>query len=397
MDATARHGRAAPLALVVVGAMGFAVSLQLNLLLTVLPRIGDAFDAGSVALSVLHGSGPAVLAVVAPFAGAWADRRGRRPTLLVGVALQALGMGIMAVAPGFAVLVLGRVVTGAGGGFLAGTTLAYIRDLVPADRVGRVLGIVGVVQGIGILLGAPIGANLGEWLGFRPLFASVAMLLLVLLLGALRSLPNTTTRVPGGLLARGGALLAQPRVRRILVAACVQGAAVEAAVVMLPIWMEKDLAFTPHDVGYFFLALGLSMGVSQPIAGIAADRFSRILLLVGAHVGAAVTWLVMASGALSTFGELMAAGVVLGFLGAFGEIAWLSFVTGRVSADARGAVLGLMVTTGLAGTALGSAAAGQAYAANGFAWSAGLAALIFACCAPLVIWTAAAVGEGEGP
>ena len=56
-----------------------------------------------------------------------------------------------------------------------------------------------------------------------------------------------------------------------------------------------------------------------------------------------------------------------------------------------------MVTTGLAGTAIGSAAAGQAYAANGFAWSAGLAALIFACCAPLVLWTAAAVAEGEGP
>ena len=61
------------------------------------------------------------------------DKFGRRPTLLVASLLLLLGSAIVALAPSFAVLLLGRALQGLGSGTGWAACTVYITEVAPAD------------------------------------------------------------------------------------------------------------------------------------------------------------------------------------------------------------------------------------------------------------------------
>jgi DHA1 family inner membrane transport protein len=147
-------------------------------------------------------------AVLAPLAlvltGSWPRRR----ALAFGMAVFAAGNALCALAPGFTVLLTGRVLMGVGAMFTpiaAGIAVALVE---PARR-GRALSLVF----LGISLSYVIGLPLGAWLGFRfgwqwpvGMVAVVALLsfgALLLLLPRDIAAPGASFKGLGELLARG--------------------------------------------------------------------------------------------------------------------------------------------------------------------------------------------------
>ncbi|MBK8198416.1 MAG: TCR/Tet family MFS transporter [Acidobacteria bacterium] len=99
--------------------------------------------------------------IAMPFLGALSDRFGRRPVLLVSIAMLGVDMVIMGLAPSVAVLFLGRALAG----FFSATVSvanAYVADVTePRDR-GRAFGMLGAAFGLGFILGPVFGGLLGE-------------------------------------------------------------------------------------------------------------------------------------------------------------------------------------------------------------------------------------------
>jgi MFS family permease len=91
--------------------------------------------------------------------GRVSDEAGRRPVLLVGLALSALSAVAFLLAGGLALLLVGRVLSGLSAGIFTGTATATLVDLLGADRAGA-----------GTLMAAL--ANMGG-LGCGPLLAGV--------------------------------------------------------------------------------------------------------------------------------------------------------------------------------------------------------------------------------
>ena len=88
-----------------------------------------------------------------PFAGRLADRRGRKPTVLLGALLLGAG-GFLYLPPlGLAGLIVARLVLGAGEGALYTAGSAWIVDLAPPARRGRVLGLYGLAVWGGLSVG----------------------------------------------------------------------------------------------------------------------------------------------------------------------------------------------------------------------------------------------------
>ncbi len=75
----------------------------------------------------------------APVLGALSDRFGRRPVLLVSLAGAAVDYAIMATAPSFWVLYIGRIVAGITGAIQA-VAGAYIADITDGDERARHFG-----------------------------------------------------------------------------------------------------------------------------------------------------------------------------------------------------------------------------------------------------------------
>lgn len=119
----------------------------------------------------------------APVVGNLSDKYGRRPILL----LSLLGFGIdyiiLAVAPTYGWLFVGRVIAGVTGASFT-TATAYIADVSPDETTrAKNFGMIGAAFGLGFVLGPALGAFLATW-GIRaPFYAAAALCLLNCLYG----------------------------------------------------------------------------------------------------------------------------------------------------------------------------------------------------------------------
>ena len=136
--------------------------------------INQASTYGAILLSVF-----AIMQFLfAPVVGNLSDRFGRRPILLISL----LGFGvdyiILALAPTYGWLFIGRVIAGMTGASFT-TATAYIAD-VSKDEITRAknFGVIGAAFGLGFVLGPALGALLATW-GIRaPFYAAAALCLL---------------------------------------------------------------------------------------------------------------------------------------------------------------------------------------------------------------------------
>ena len=163
-----------------VFAVTFCGLLAVGAVLPVLPRyVHGPLDAGNVAVGVVIGSYAATGLLLRPLAGRLADRRGRKPAVLLGSILVAVS-GFMYLLPlGVPGLIAARLVLGAGEGTVFTAGSAWIVDLAPPDRRGRVIGLYGLAVWAGLSVGPLLGELLLHASGYTLvwLFAGTAPLL----------------------------------------------------------------------------------------------------------------------------------------------------------------------------------------------------------------------------
>ncbi|HET9823565.1 MAG TPA: MFS transporter [Burkholderiaceae bacterium] len=146
------------------------------------------------------------LAATAPMA-ALGDRWGRRPVYLASVALFALGSLLIAVAPNFALVLLGRAIQGVGGGGIIPTASAVIGDACPPEARGRALGLVGAMYGMAFVLGPPLAGVLMVALSWHWIFLANLPIAAALLALGMRVLPRTRPPSAASPFDVGGLLL----------------------------------------------------------------------------------------------------------------------------------------------------------------------------------------------
>lgn len=102
--------------------------------------------------------------VMMPVYGKIGDQVGRKPVLLVAIALFMLGSAISGMATNIDWMIGGRVVQGLGGGGLMILSQTVIADIVPPRDRGRYMGLIGGV----FALASVAGPLLGGWLTTGP-------------------------------------------------------------------------------------------------------------------------------------------------------------------------------------------------------------------------------------
>lgn len=122
-------------------------------------------------------------ALLTPLLGKLGDQRGKASLLLVTLGLLVVGSVVAASTSALPVVIVGRVLQGAGGAVLP-LAFGLIRDLAPTHRVGSAVGIVAAMSsvggGLGVLLAGPIVDGLGvRWLFWLPAIANGVIALLL--------------------------------------------------------------------------------------------------------------------------------------------------------------------------------------------------------------------------
>lgn len=148
--------------LYVLMATAFLDMVGALMVIPLLPFYAENLGASEFALGVLISSFSAAQLLSAPLWGRVSDRYGRKPTLLIGLGAATIAYLVFAAADSYWLLLLSRVVLGAGGGTV-GVIQAYVADAVEPRRRARALGWLSAATNAGVVLGPVIGSFAAAW------------------------------------------------------------------------------------------------------------------------------------------------------------------------------------------------------------------------------------------
>ena len=153
------------------------------------------------------------MAVVIPTTGFILQRFTTRQVFIAAMTAFSLGTLVALVAPGFSVLLVGRVIQAAGTGIMMPLLMTTIMNVVPPQSRGRMMGRVGLVISLAPAIGPTLAGAVLDALNWRALFAIVLPIALVSLamgakwmtnLGETRKAPLDILSIPLAALGFGG-------------------------------------------------------------------------------------------------------------------------------------------------------------------------------------------------
>jgi len=148
--------------LIVLMITAFVDMVGLLIILPLLPYYAVDLGGGGVAVGVLVAAYAVAQMLTAPLWGRVSDRFGRRPAILVSLGAAAIAYVIFGYAETLGVLLVSRLVQGAGGG-TTGVIQAYVSDVTEPDDRAKSLGWLSAATSAGVMVGPAIGSLSVQW------------------------------------------------------------------------------------------------------------------------------------------------------------------------------------------------------------------------------------------
>lgn len=149
-------------------------SLGTSIANVALPTLATSFDATMAQVQWVVISYLLAVTSLIVGAGRLGDILGRSRLLLLGIGLFAAASAACALAPNLSLLIAARAVQGLGAAVMMALTIAMVGDLVPKDRTGSAMGLLGTVSAVGTALGPSLGGALIAGFGWPAVFAVLA-------------------------------------------------------------------------------------------------------------------------------------------------------------------------------------------------------------------------------
>jgi predicted MFS family arabinose efflux permease len=306
-------------------------------------------------------------------AGAGSDRWGRRPFLIGGPIGLALCLAGVAAAPDYWTVALAVTLAGAFAGGFTGVIMTEASARTVDRQRGRALGWVMAGQSLSLLVGVPLAAWAGSFIGWRGVSLSVGAIALLAALGLF-----ATTLRP---VAVRAAATARPTMRgamtgpvlRLLAMGVAERVCYGVAVVYFATFLQVTYNLSTAGVAIPLAMIALGNILGTVVGGQLADRLpDRLHVFAGAMVGSAILALMLYGWVPGLFATV-ALGFAYIFVNAIARPSLMAALA-NVPDDVRGTVLGLNVTSASFGWLGATAVGGWVMAAFGFAGFGPLAA-----------------------
>jgi DHA1 family bicyclomycin/chloramphenicol resistance-like MFS transporter len=178
-----------------VALIGFTMGLMSLSIDNLLPAFGAIQASFGIAdaneMQLLISAYMIAFALMQIFYGPLSDIIGRRPALMIGLAVYGVGTVIAIFASSFGLLLAGRAVQGMGGAAIRVLVVAIVRDRFSGREMARVMSLILMVFII-VPVFAPAIGSLFLWIGgWRLIFISMLALALMVVAGFMLRMPET--------------------------------------------------------------------------------------------------------------------------------------------------------------------------------------------------------------
>jgi MFS family permease len=331
--------------------------LAIGATLPVLPRfVSQELNGSDFEVGVVTGAFALTGIVCRPIAGNFADRRGRRVTVIGGATLAVVAGALLFLPASIPGLIVSRLFLGAGEGTVFTAGSAWVVDMAPEERRGRMIGLYGLAIWTGLTLGPPVGELLLHAGGYNLVWAfAVAAPLLAAVVAS--RLPEGVA--PGGDQARGPLISREAAGPGGTFALGVVGFAAVSAFIVLSL-DERGIGHGPE----VFSVFAGTVVATRLFGGNLPDEIGPARCALGAALVEAVGLVLI--GAAENLPVVIAGAMAMGAAFSLLFPALSLLAVNRVIPERRGAAMGTFTASFDLGMLVGSPAVGAAAALGGY-------------------------------
>jgi len=313
-----------------------------------------------------------------PFSGKLADQIGRVPVMVVG-GMVCVASGLMYPLVGtVAAFLLLRFVHGFSTGFTPTGKSAYVADLVPVERRGEAMGLLGLSGSLGMAAGPALGGLIASEYGANPMFyaSSAAAVLSVAVIWRMQETVPDPQKFNWRMLRISRKEVFEPRVLAPSLVMLLTSFGFGTVLTIIP---DFSTHLGIQNKGLFFTSFTLSSLAIRFLAGRASDKYGRVAVL---RVSSVLLTLAMAViGLVSTDTGLLLAGVLFGVATGMNSPTIYAWTIDLSHTEHRGRAMATMYIALEVGIGLGALGAGWLYGnqSSNFSttfWAAGVFSLL---------------------
>lgn len=340
--------------------------LGMGIVIPTLPFYVQSFGVSAFTVTLLFGAFAFFSFFSAPILGAWSDRIGRRPVLIISICSSALGWLVFASATSIWLLFLGRIIDGLAAGNIS-TAQSYLTDIAKDEKErAKNLGLIGAVFGVAFIVGPAIGGLLSRVSPTFP-FWCVGVLAVLNALSAGFNLPEshhrrTKTKLSLNPLAPLIRILNDKKILPGFVVWFLFGLAVSIQQSVFALYLGRVFSLGAFAAGLFMTGVGVIIVLNQ---GFLLHKFwlkkfkekDLELILTGIF---AVGYLLMSTSVLGIF---IAGLIGVAFCQSVLRVVFTSQMVGN-SLDRKGEVLGALASVMSLAMIIGPVLAGALFVSH---------------------------------
>lgn len=373
-----------PLAALAVGAFGIGTTEFGPM--GMLPDIAKGVDVSIPSAGMLVSAYAIGVTLGAPLMTLLLARWPRRRALVLLMAIFTLGNLLSALAPGYASLMVARIVTSLTHGAFFGIGAVVAASLVPRDKQASAVATMFLGLTLANIGGVPAATWLSDSVGWRVSFAVIATLGVLTMAAVRLALPQGQAQQAPIDVRAELRVLRRPVVVYGLLTTVLSSAAMFALYTYVNPMLTAFAGATPGEITGLLALVGVGFTVGNTVGGKLADR-SVDKTLVGFLVVVAASMLAFPWLASSKLGAAIA--LVVWGTAAFGLVPPVQMKVMRAAAEAPALASSINIGAFNLGNAIGAAAGAVVLGSGGgyhavMLAGAGLAALALA----LVLWSA---------
>ncbi|NWT77500.1 VMAT1 protein, partial [Lanius ludovicianus] len=331
---------------------------------------GEFLAQENTRVGLLFASKALVQLLLNPWVGLLTNRIGYHIPMFIGFTIMFLSTVMFAFSGTYTLLFIARALQGVGSSFSSVAGLGLLASVYPDDSErGSAMGIALGGLALGVLIGAPFGSIMYEFVGKASPFLVLAFLALVdgalqlCILQPSRISPESTKATPVSTLLR------DPYILVAAGALCFSNMGVAMLEPTLPIWMLQTMCSPQWQLGMAFLPASISYLIGTNLFGILANRMGRWLCsMIGmAVVGISLLCVPLATNIYGLIAPNAGLGFAIGMVDS-SMMPIMGYLVDLRHTSAYGTVYAIADVAFCMGFAIGPSTGGAIVRALGFPW-----------------------------
>ncbi len=324
----------------------FVTTMGAGLVAPLLPVYANELGASALEVGLIFAAFSLTRSLFVPYFGKLSDRKGRRPFLSAGLFIYFLLSLLYAASHSVTALIALRLAQGFASAMILPVAQAYVGDITPPSKEGRMMGGFNIAIYCGLSVGPFLGGVLRDWFHIGISFLSMGGLTLIGFLLCVFVLPRENLRNNPQALPKPDAvtyisLMKNPAVMALFIFRACFTTCIGITWAFIPLLGATKLGLSSSAIGIVVAVNVLVAGLLQTPMGYAADKYNKKALVTLGGIAAIVSTLYLTFA--TSFLHLAMANTLFGIAGGISlpAIMALAVIEGRKT-EAMGSMMGLL-------------------------------------------------------